>query len=80
MKLLKKIEDIKFTRDFTGQLNHFKGVVSEPLVMASAAGWYIGTVCKDDEMPDLVQPYDRWTGYMTKEQANDTLKEEWFIY
>ena len=48
--------------------------------MASAAGWYIGTVCKDDEMPDLVQPYDRWTGYMTKEQAIDTLKEEWFIY
>tara|TARA_Y100000114_G_C11580542_1_gene240814 strand:+ start:361 stop:600 length:240 start_codon:yes stop_codon:yes gene_type:complete len=79
MKLLKKIEDIKFTRDFC-DIPHFEGVVSEPLVMASAAGWYIGTVCKDDEMPDLVQPYDRWTGYMTKEQAIETLKEEWFIY
>ena len=40
--------------------------VSEPIVMASAAGWYVGKICKED---GFVQPYDRYTEYMTQEQA-----------
>ena len=75
MKLLKKIEDMKFTK--VAEANTF---VSEPLAMASAAGWYVGTICKDDLTTDFVEPYDRWTEYMTKEQAIKMLKEEWFIY
>ncbi len=75
MKLLKKIEDMKFTK--VEEANTF---VSEPLAMASAAGWYVGTICKDDLTADFVEPYDRWTDYMTKEQAVEMLKEEWLIY
>jgi hypothetical protein len=41
--------------------------LSEPIVMASAAGWYVGKVCKED---GFVQPYDRFTEYFaTPEEA-----------
>ena len=44
MKLQKKIEEIKFTDcDVWGTVMP----VSENIVMASAAGWYVGSVCKD---------------------------------
>ena len=45
--------------------------------MASAAGWYVGKICKED---GFVQPYDRFTQYMTQEQAQyclDTPIEKW---
>ena len=49
MKILKAIKDIKFDNG-----------VSEPIVMASAAGWYVGAI---DNSEGFVQPYDRYTGY-----------------
>lgn len=49
MKILKEIKDIKFTDG-----------ISEPIVMASNAGWYIGKICNTD---GFLQPYDRMTQY-----------------
>lgn len=46
--------------------------VSGYLVMASAAGWYVGRVCRDSEFPDLLQPYCRSTGYMSEPDAIKT--------
>ena len=50
MKFAKKIEDIKFEK-----INSYGEwiEVSEPIVMASAAGWYVGKICKED---GFVQP------------------------
>ena len=52
-------------------------LVSEPIVMASAAGWYVGKICKED---GFVQPFDRFTDYFaTPEEAQvvlDTPMEE----
>ena len=81
MKFAKKIKDIKFNKVNVYSHNHcdFGGEemeVSEPIVMASAAGWYVGAICKED---GIIQPYDRYTQYMTKEQAQvvlDTPEEE----
>ena len=63
MEFAKKIEDINFEK-----INSYGEMieVSEPIVMASAAGWYVGAICKED---GFIQPYDRYTQYMTKEQA-----------
>tara|TARA_B100000524_G_C23366316_1_gene267738 strand:- start:69 stop:341 length:273 start_codon:yes stop_codon:yes gene_type:complete len=63
MEFAKKIEDINFEK-----INSYGEMieVSEPIVMASAAGWYVGAICKED---GIIQPYDRYTQYMTKEQA-----------
>ena len=63
MKIAKNIKEIKFndTNVFGTEMP-----VSEPIVMASAAGWYVGKICKED---GFVQPYDRYTEYMTQEQA-----------
>jgi len=67
MKTLKNIKDIEFiTQDVYGETME----VSEPIVMASAAGWYVGKVCKED---GFVQPYDRFTEYMTQEKAQVVL-------
>ena len=44
MKILKNIEDINFT---TQNVYGADMKVSEDIVMASAAGWYVGTVCKE---------------------------------
>ena len=73
MKIAKNIKEIKFndTNVFGTEMP-----VSEPIVMASAAGWYVGAICKED---GFIQPYDRYTQYMTKEQAQvvlDTPEEE----
>jgi hypothetical protein len=63
MEFAKKIEDINFEKiNSYGEMME----VSEPIVMASAAGWYVGAICKED---GIIQPYDRYTQYMTKEQA-----------
>ena len=63
MKIQKMIEDIKFTnQDVYGT----EMLVSEPIVMASAAGWYVGAI---DKSEGFIQPYDRYTDYMTQEDA-----------
>jgi hypothetical protein len=63
MEFAKNIKDIEFnTVTMYGETME----VSEPIVMASAAGWYVGKVCKED---GFVQPYDRFTEYMTQEKA-----------
>ena len=73
MEFAKKIEDINFEKINTyGEMIE----VSEPIVMASAAGWYVGAICKED---GFIQPYDRYTEYMTQEKAQvvlDTPEEE----
>ena len=73
MKFAKKIEDINFEK-----INSYGEMieVSEPIVMASAAGWYVGAICKED---GFIQPYDRYTEYMTQDKAQvvlDTPEEE----
>ena len=73
MKIRKKIEDIVF--------NDSDMPVSEPIVMASAAGWYVGTICKDPECGGMIVPYDRYTDYVeTSEQADDLLKYYLYTY
>ena len=73
MEFAKNIKEIKFndTNVYGTEMP-----VSEPIVMASAAGWYVGAICKED---GFIQPYDRYTEYMTKEKAQvvlDTPEEE----
>lgn len=70
MQIQKKIEDIKFTPMtlFGEELE-----VSEDIVMASAAGWYVGAICKEDD--GFIQPYDRYTDYYaTPEEAAKVLE------
>jgi aminopeptidase C len=56
MKILKEIEDIKFTDG-----------ISEPIVMASNAGWYVGRICNTE---GFLEPYDRMTQYfLTSREA-----------
>ena len=76
MEFAKKIEDINFEK-----INSYGEMieVSEPIVMASAAGWYVGAICKDEECDGMNVPYDRYTENMTKEHAQvvlDTPEEE----
>ena len=73
MKIQKMIEDIKFTnQDVYGT----EMLVSEPIVMASAAGWYVGKICKED---GFVQPFDRFTDYFaTPKEAQVVMEEEGF--
>jgi len=63
MKFAKNIKDIEFNK-----INSYGEwiEVSEPIVMASAAGWYVGSI---DNSEGFIQPYDRYTDYMTKESA-----------
>ena len=68
MKFVKKIEDIKFEK-----INSYGEwiEVSEPIVMASAAGWYVGKICKGEYG---IEPYDRFTEYFaTPEEAEVVL-------
>ena len=70
MQIQKKIEDIKFTpmTVFGEEME-----VSENIVMASAAGWYVGAICKEDD--GFIQPYDRYTDYFaTPEEASKFLE------
>ena len=69
MQIQKKIEDIKFTpmTVFGEEME-----VSENIVMASAAGWYVGAICKEG---GFIQPYDRYTDYFaTPEEAAKLLE------
>ena len=75
MKTLKNIKDIEFN---TVNMYGEEMEVSEPIVMASAAGWYVGKVCKTDLFNDgsqfIVEPYDRFTDYFaTPEEAQVVL-------
>ena len=67
-KVQKEIKDIKFNyQNVYGETMK----VSEPIVMASAAGWYVGKICKTD---GFVEPFDRFTEYFaTPEEANVVL-------
>ena len=63
MQILKDIQDITFNkRDVFGT----EMEVSAPIVMKSGAGWYVGAVCREDGM---VQPFDRYTYYMSLDEA-----------
>ena len=70
MQIFKKIKEIKFTD---------RGMpVSEPIVMASAAGWYVGEVCKDPDCGGMIVPYARITDYYaTPEEANTVLERHY---
>ena len=71
MKLAKKIKDIKFDMvNVYGEMME----VSEPIVMASAAGWYVGARCKDPDCDGMIVPFDRYTDYMTQESAQKCLE------
>jgi len=75
MKTLKNIKDIEFiTQEVYSEIME----VSKPIVMASAAGWYVGKVCKTDLFNDgsqfIVEPFDRFTDYFaTPEEAQVVL-------
>ena len=67
MQILKDVEDITFSKkDVYGT----EMEVSEPIVMSSAAGWYVGAVCREDGM---IQPFDRYTHYMEQSDAETEL-------
>ena len=78
MKFAKNIKEIEFN---TVTMYGEEIELSEPIVMASAAGWYVGKVCKED---GFVQPYDRFTDYFaTAEEAQvvlDTPMEQGGFY
>ena len=72
MKILKNIKDINFT---TQNVYGTEMPVSEPIAMASAAGWYVGAVCKDPDCGGMVAPYNRFTEYFaTPEEAQKLLE------
>ena len=68
MKIHKEIKDIEFNSEtMYGETME----VSEPIVMASAAGWYVGKICKGEYG---IEPYDRFTDYFaTPEEAQVVL-------
>ena len=70
MEFAKKIKDINFEK-----INSYGEMieVSEPIVMASAAGWYVGAICKDPDCDGMIVPYNRYTEYMTQESAQKCL-------
>ena len=70
MKFAKDIKEIKFEK-----INSYGEwiEVSEPIVMASAAGWYVGAICKDPDCDGMIVPFDRYTEYMTQETAQKCL-------
>jgi len=54
----------------------FNMPLSDPLVMASAAGWYVGEVCKDPNCGGMIVPFDRMSEYYaTPEEADALLRE-----
>jgi len=82
MKLMKELKDIKFnTTDVYGS----KMEVSEPIVMASAAGWYVGAIRQTTDTNDVsggatwIEPFDRFTGYKTKEEAQSILESDFVV-
>jgi hypothetical protein len=72
MKIQKSIEDIKF---HTATLGGEELEVSEDIVMASAAGWYVGAICKSPELDGMIEPYDRFTHYVSTPEEAERLLE-----
>ena len=70
MQIAKDIKEIKFVDTSVWGTEM---PVSEPIVMASAAGWYVGAICKDPDCGGMVVPFDRYTDYMTQENAQKCL-------
>jgi len=70
MQIAKNIKDIEFKNT---NVWGTEMPVSEPIVMASAAGWYVGAVCKDPDCGGMIVPYNRYTDYMTQENAQKCL-------
>ena len=67
MQILKDVQNITFNKqDVFGTVVE----VSEQIVMASAAGWYVGAVCRED---GFIQPFDRYTHYMEQSEAETEL-------
>ena len=60
MQIHKNIKDVKFNNC---NVYGTEMPVSEPIAMASAAGWYVGTVCKDPDCGGMIVPFDRYTEY-----------------
>jgi hypothetical protein len=61
MQFKKQIKDIQFDDDG----------VSEAIVMASAAGWYVGKI---DNSEGFIQPWNRYSDYFaTPEEAQKEL-------
>ena len=73
MQILKDVQNITFNKqDVFGTVVE----VSEPIVMASAAGWYVGAVCKGEYG---IEPFDRYSEYHeTSELAQKILASELF--
>jgi len=50
-------------------------VISKSTILRSAAGYYIGRLCKtikcanSNERPGCIEPYDRMTGYMSYDKC-----------
>ena len=64
MELAKKYNDIQWEEEV---VYGTKMLVSEPLALKCPHnGWYIGQLCKEDDFP---MPFDRFTEYMSKEDA-----------
>ena len=36
--------------------------------MASAAGWYVGQICEDPDLDNMIEPYSRHTTYFEKQE------------
>ena len=79
MQITKKIKDIKFYKLGTKDNDHCDYLVSELIVMQSAAGWYVGRVCKpvkEKNNHNWLEPYDRNTGYYPDQNnAEEALTE-----
>ncbi len=50
--------------------------LSDPLVMGSAAGWYVGEVCKDPDCGGMIVPFGRISGYYATPEEADALLQE----
>ena len=70
MQIAKDIKEIKFV---DSNVWGTEMPVSEPIVMASAAGWYVGAICKDPDCGGMIVPFDRYTDYMTQENTQKCL-------
>jgi hypothetical protein len=55
-----------------------KYTVSKPMVMKSAAGFYVGQVCVEDGDPvDWIQPYDRMSDYFATPEVAESYLKAW---
>lgn len=55
--------------------------ISEPIVMASAAGWYVGQICIDAEDGWIIQPWQRLTEYCDQKTAEiywEPINTNWY--